>query len=107
MKYKIIHMDGRYTRYDFTHLIEFRNYTLDAGILDFDRCRRWFNDQYGWSQDIDTRARMTRNQKHHPDVYADTDINPIWAYATRFDNLRIYVADSKALSWFVLCHPKS
>lgn len=101
-------MDGRYTNYGYRYLIEFSKvYTVGTGVLDFDRSRRWFNEQFGWSQDVETRQRMIMNQKYTKDAYEPTDINPIWAYAVKYGDYRIYVADDKTLSWFMLCHPKS
>lgn len=113
MHYTVTKMDNRYTKYGHRYLIEFRK-TNDfqsgrggTGVLDFDRCRRWFNTNFGWSQDVDTRQAMQVNRKDHPDCYQDSDINAVWAYAVRYGDYRIYVADDKTLSWFMLCHPKS
>lgn len=106
MNYQITKMDGRYTRYGYTHLIEFsKNLTVGTGVLDFDRCRRWFNEQFGWSQDVETRAQMKQNRHYNSDAYEPNDINPIWAYAVKYGDYRIYVVDDKTLSWFVLTHP--
>jgi hypothetical protein len=106
MHYKITKMDGRYSRYDYRYLIEFsKNVITGTGVLDFDRSRRWFNDQFGWSQDVETRSEMKRNQRMHRDAYEENDINPVWAYAVKYGDYRIYVDNDKTLSWFVLCHP--
>jgi hypothetical protein len=108
MKYKTIKMDGRYTRYGFTHLVEFpKSIKFGTGVLDFDRSRRWFNDQFGWSQDVETRNLMCQNKGYNFDAYVPNDLNPVWAYAVRYDNLRIYVDTDKTLTWFMLCHPMS
>ena len=100
-------MDGRYSRYGYTYLIEFSCSTMGTGILDFDRCRRWFNANFGWSQDVETRSRMIANQRRYQNLYQPDDINPVWAYAVKYGDYRIYVNDDKNLSWFLLCHPKS
>ena len=101
-------MDGRYTRYGYTHLIEFSSSVhRGTGVLDFDRCRRWFNEHFGWSQDVETRAKMQENRILNKDAYEDNDINPLWAYCAKYGDYRIYVADDKTLSWFVLNHPAS
>ncbi len=106
MRYKIIKMDGRYSRYGYKYLIEFRkDIGRGTGVLDFDRTRRWFNEHFGWSQDVETRQRMKENRRQHQDAYEDNDINPVWAYAVKYGDYRIYVDDDKTLSWFVLCHP--
>lgn len=108
MNYKITKMDGRYSRHGYKYLIEFsKSVQRGTGVLDFDRCRRWFNEQFGWSQDVETRDMMLQNKKHAGDVYQDNDINPVWAYCVKYGDYRIYVDDDKTLSWFLLCHPKS
>ena len=101
-------MDNRYSKYGYQYLIEFsQNFRNGTGVLDFDRSRRWFNEHYGWSQDVETRSKMQANKRLYPEAYEDTDINPVWAYAVKYNDYRIYVADDKTLSWFVLCHPVS
>lgn len=108
MHYKITKMDGRYTRYGYTYLIEFpKSVQRGTGVLDFDRCRRWFNEHFGWSQDVETRQKMQENRAYHDQEYLDNDINPVWAYCVKYGDYRIYVDEEKTLSWFVLCHPKS
>ena len=100
-------MDGRYSRYDYTYLIEFPKGQHGTGVLDFDRSRRWFNEQFGWSQDVETRSEMRQNKRHHREAYQDNDINPIWGYSVKYGDYRIYVDGEKTLSWYVLCHPVS
>ena len=108
MHYKIIKMDGRYSRHGYRYLIEFKkDVGRGTGVLDFDRCRRWFNEHFGWSQDIETRDQMKINKRNHREAYQDNDINPVWAYAVKYGDYRIYVDEDKTLSWFVLCHPAS
>lgn len=101
-------MDNRYSRYVYRHLIEFsKSTTRGTGVLDFDRCRRWFNEHFGWSQDVETRSQMQQNKHYNKDAYEDNDINPVWAYAVKYGDYRIYVDGDKTLSWFVLNHPAS
>ena len=101
-------MDGRYTWYGYQYLIEFsKNTTHGTGVLDFDRCRRWFNAQFGWSQDVETRNKMKQNRQYNPDAYQEDDFNPNWAYAVKYGDYRIYIDNDKTLSWFLLCHPVS
>ena len=101
-------MDGRYNQRDYRYLIEFSKVnTFGTGVLDFDRARRWFNDQFGWSQDIETRDNMLVNRQYNRDLYEDKDLNPVWAYAVKYGDYRIYVDSEQTLSWFVLCHPNS
>ena len=108
MKYTITKMDGRYAKYGYEYLIEFsKNHDSGTGVLAFDRCRRWFNEQFGWSQDVETQQRMEDNRMWQPEAYRSDDINPVWAYAVKYQDYRIYVDDDKVLAWFVLCHPQS
>ena len=99
-------MDGRYSRYGYKYIIEFSKVNqVGTGVLDFDRCRRWFNEQFGWSQDVETRSQLMQNKRNNRDAYEDNDINPVWAYCVKYGDYRIYVDDDKTLSWFVLTHP--
>lgn len=101
-------MDGRYTTHGYKYLIQFiKDSRSGTGVLEFDRSRRWFNEHFGWSQDVETRATMIRNKESHPNAYDLSDINPVWAYCVKYGDYRIYVDDDKTLSWFALCHPKS
>lgn len=101
-------MDGRYSSYAYRYLIEFsKSVHYGTGVLDFDRSRRWFNEKFGWSQDVETRQRMKDNRKVFGEAYNDDDINMHWAYGVKYGDYRIYVKDEKILNWFVLCHPKS
>ncbi len=100
-------MDGRYSSYGYKYLIQFsRSVQSGTGVLDFDRTRRWFNQQFGWSQDVETRDKMKDNRRYNQDAYQEDDINPVWAYCVKYGDYRIYVDDDKTLGWFVLCHPK-
>ena len=108
MNYRITKMDGRYNSRGYKYLIEFVKSTkTGTGVLEFDRARRWFNEHFGWSQDVETRDAMINNKRIHEDAYEPDDINPIWAYCVKYGDYRIYVDDDKTLSWFALCHPKS
>ena len=101
-------MDGRYSNYGYVYLIEFsKAINYGTGVLHFDRARRWFNQTFGWSQDVETRALMIQNARANKEVYQPDDINPVWAYAVKYGDYRIYINDDKTLSWFLLCHPAS
>jgi hypothetical protein len=69
-----------------------------TGVLDFDRVRKWMNECWGWSQDVETRDEMLKTmiETGHPD-----NINQFWSYSIRYNEYRIYVNDS-ALSLFQL-----
>lgn len=106
MHYKITKMDGRYSHYGYTYLLEFSKHVYTGtGVLDFDRSRRWFNEHFGWSQDVETRAKMKENLYYHKGAYTPEDINPAWAYAVKYGDYRIYVASEKELNWFILANP--
>ena len=106
MKYKVIKMDNRYTHHGYAYLIEFSKVVaFGTGVLDFDRCRRWFNQNFGWSQDVETRGRLLQNRRNNKESYQSDDINLVWAYAVKYGDYRIYVDNDKTLSWFLLCHP--
>jgi hypothetical protein len=111
MNYKIIRLDKRYAYYkQFPYLIEFHKNpswdigtTAGSGVLAFDRCRKWFNETWGWSQDVETRAEMVKSiTRTHP-FNADhlNDINPHWAWSCRYQEYRIYANDA-ALTMFKL-----
>lgn len=108
MRYKIIRLDKRYSYRDqFDYMIEFRrsrNYASTAdstGVLAFDRARRWFNQQFGWSQDVVTRGAMITNGAEME------EINTRWAYSVAYDQYRLYVASDQELQWFLLAHPQT
>ena len=106
MKYKITKMDRRYSHYGYKYLLEFSvSVQRGTGVLDFDRARRWFNATFGWSQDVETRAKMIENKAYNLDTYKPDDINKIWAYAVKYGDYRIYIDNDQTLSWFVLAHP--
>jgi hypothetical protein len=106
MKYKVTKMDGRFNKRRFDYIIEFSKVeSFGTGVLDFDRCRRWFNQNFGWSQDVETRDSMSVNRRNNQEAYQADDINLVWAYAVKYGDYRIYVDNDKTLSWFLLCHP--
>ena len=106
MKYKVTKMDGRYTTHGYRYLVEFSKATaVGTGVLDFDRSRRWFNQTFGWSQDVETRDQMLINKRRMAAMYNPEDFNPTWAYAVKYGDYRIYVDSDKTLSWFILSHP--
>ena len=79
-----------------------------TGVLDFDRSRRWMNQTWGWSQDVDTRsALLKRRIDPLNNSVQDEDINLHWSYSVQYDNYRIYLVSDKELSWFQLNYAKS
>jgi hypothetical protein len=112
MNYEITKLDRRHSWYaQFNYMIEFKkpreslSYNRsNQGVLEFDRSRRWFNEKFGWSQDVETRAAIIKTAplKELPDVF-----NELWAYSIKYDDYRIYVKDESTINWFVLSHSKS
>ena len=106
MNYKITKLDKRYAWHEqFPYMIEFhknRSWGMGTGVLDFDRVRKWMNESWGWSQDIETRAEMIKSRVRM-NLLEDNfpDINRFWAYSCRYQEYRIYVNES-ALSLFKL-----
>ena len=109
MNYTIIKLDRRHAWHrDFAYMIEFpkRSFSLgSSGELAFDRSRRWFNDTFGWSQDVETRQRvrvaLVGTQME------STDYNVKWSWSIKYDEYRIYVVSQAELNWFVLKYPQS
>ena len=107
MNYKIIKLDKRYAYHrQFPYVVEFHrnpDWAIGAragsGVLDFDRCRKWFNETWGWSQDIETRKDII--QVHRVAKTQAVEVNPHWAWSCRYQEYRIYVNDA-ALTMFKL-----
>jgi hypothetical protein len=75
--------------------------TRESGVLNFDRCRRWFNDTYGWSQDVEMQGPMRQAQLSGFETES-VEINPQWAYNIKYNDYRIYVKDDSILTMFQL-----
>jgi len=106
MNYHITKLDKRYAYHtQFPYMIEFRKnvqWGLGTGVLDFDRVRKWMNESWGWSQDIETRAEMIKSKVRMNHSLGDfSEINRYWAYSCRYHEYRIYVNET-ALSLFKL-----
>jgi hypothetical protein len=106
MNYEITKLDRRHSWHDqFSYMIEFKKTRQsfynrsNQGVLEFDRSRRWFNETYGWSQDVETRSKIGQSNSK--------DFNLHWAYSIKYNEYRIYVQSDQELNWFVLSHPKS
>ena len=108
MKYHVTKLDHRHSHKDsFDYMLEFsKNTRVGTGVLDFDRSRRWMNQTWGWSQDVETRGKL-KSRKADPTntVVQDDDINRHWAYSVQYNDYRIYLNSSKELNWFALAHP--
>jgi len=108
MKYTHQALDNRHSHNQvFKHMIRFPKSHYGTGVLDFDRARRWFTEKYGWSQDVELQVEMHRNKRLHQEAYEPDDINTHWAFLSKYDDYRIYVATEQELSFFILSHPKT
>ena len=67
MNFEITKLDRRHAWHNqFPYMVEFRrrktwDHKSSGGVLEFDQSRRWFNETYGWSQDIETREEMLKS----------------------------------------------
>ena len=110
MNYTITKLDRRHSWHDdFKWMIEFRRQTnyaprMRTGVLEFDQCRRWFNEKFGWSQDVETRAEIIKTAALGQLLDA---FNERWAYSIKYNDYRIYVTDEATLNWFTLSHPRN
>jgi len=82
-------------------MISFTKAPGHSAILDFDRCRRWLNDTYGWSQDVEMQTPMRKVKNSYPEIN-DVVINEHWAYNIKYDDYRIYIATEQILTMFQL-----
>ena len=117
MNYEITKLDKRHSWHDqFQYMIEFKRardrtyfgsgFLNNTGVLEFDRSRRWFNETYGWSQDVETRASIGKlNAKANEDYSKDFNVH--WSYSIKYNEYRLYVNTDRELNWFVLTHPKT
>lgn len=107
MQYQVTRLDSRYShRLDFEYMLSFSKKSwIGTGVLDFDRSRRWMNQTWGWSQDVDTRATLISRKNILSSAVQTDDINPHWAYSVEYQDYRIYLAGEQELNWFVLSHP--
>jgi len=109
MNYTVTKLDKRHAWHsDFAWMVEFkrqrpdiRRIMLRTGVLEFDQCRRWFNEKFGWSQDVETRAEIIKATR-------DKEVaehNKAWAYSIKYSEYRLYIADDATLNWFMLSFP--
>ena len=107
MNYTVTQLDRRYAYWkEFNYMIEFHRNpdwavgaTTGTGVLAFDRVRKWMNESWGWSQDVETRKDII--QVHSVAKTETVEVNPHWAWSCRYQEYRIYVNDP-ALTMFKL-----
>lgn len=106
MNYTITKLDKRHAWHNrFPYMVEFhRRKTWDnktaGGVLEFDQARRWFNETYGWSQDVETREEMIKSMVQTAD-WKEDQVNKYWAYSIQYQEYRVYINES-ALTMFKL-----
>ena len=108
MRYEVTKLDRRHSWCaQFAYMLEFSKSTWKGtGVLDFDRARRWMNNTWGWSQDVETRSALLRRMMDPANHSVEhEDINLHWAYSVQYNDYRIYLVSDKELSWFQLSHP--
>lgn len=108
MRYQVTKLDQRFShRNSFEYMLEFSKSTWSGtGVLDFDRSRRWMNQTWGWSQDVETRANIKQRLADPNNTSAQKeDINPHWAYSVAYNDYRIYLHGKAELEWFLLSNP--
>jgi|694.fasta_scaffold109734_2 hypothetical protein len=104
MRYQVTKLDQRHSHSGyFKYMLEFSKSTwIGTGVLEFDRARRWMNQTWGWSQEVETRATM-QVRSNEPGYNAE-EINLHWAYSVLYKDYRIYLHSDKELAWFQLIH---
>jgi hypothetical protein len=106
MNFTITKLDRRHAWHkQFAYMIEFRKQPEwgiggTSGVLDFDRVRKWMNEAWGWSQDVETRDEMLKTITKNGLCNLE-DVNRFWSYSIRYGEYRIYVNDA-ALTMFKL-----
>lgn len=105
MKYSIKQLDGRYThRAFFEYCAEFSRNQL--GPLDFHNAMAWMIETYGYSAEVrdwrHIRSTVEARQKFNIDTDIPTTINPQWSWTNGSQDLRIYFATDKEVSFFKL-----
>lgn len=107
MNFTITKLDRRHAwNKQFPYMVEFhRRKSWDSktsgGVLEFDQARRWFNETYGWSQDIETREEMLKSLLQLQPLSYKEQLNHHWAYSIRYQEYRVYLSES-ALTMFKL-----
>jgi hypothetical protein len=115
MKYKIVKLDGRWSyRKYFEYAIIFSN-RMNAwnGPLNFTEAQKHFFDTYGWSAEIrqwaDIKTYLSnifRYVGNGPAPVMPECVNQYWSWTNGYDDLRIYVASDKELTFFRLTFPE-
>ena len=127
MKYTIQRLDKRYSHAElFQYYIGFRpRMGSDRGPECFNETLQWFIKTYGWSAEIKQYAdiksfgtsfnsvarAMQRKFNGHPLLGVQNPqpipsfCNELWSWSNNYDDLRVYVATDRELTFFQLAYP--
>lgn len=120
MKYTVQKLDGRFSYNDrFRWLLSWpATMYQDQSILRFNQALQWCIQTWGWSVEVrqyyeiakwternSLLAQTVQWNGNRADLELPPECNSSWSWGNEFDNLRIYLLDDQALSWFQLAHP--
>jgi hypothetical protein len=126
MKYTIQRLDKRYSHADlFQYYIGFSARQInDRGPECFNEVLQWFTRTYGWSAEIkqytdikrygtafnNVAHAMQRKFNGHPLGFRKPQsipscCNELWSWSNLYDDLRVYVATDRELTFFQLAFP--
>jgi len=125
MKYTIQRLDKRYSHADlFQYYIGFKpRMDADRGPECFNEVLQWFTRTYGWSAEIKQHVNMKQygkaynNVTHHMNQKFGIPLNQmthqlipgfcneLWSWSNLYDDLRIYTATHRELTFFQLTFP--
>ena len=106
MKFKIKKLDGRYAHNrHFEYCVEFPRKTF--GPVEFHTVMAWMIETYGYSAEVRDfmyiRDMLLRRQQFNvPESDTPDFVNQQWSWTNGSNNLRLYFATDKELSFFKL-----
>ena len=106
MKFKIKKLDGRYAYNNyFEYCVEFPRKTF--GPVEFHTVMAWMIETYGYSAEVRDfmyiRDMLLRRQQFNvPESDTPDFVNQQWSWTNGSNNLRLYFATDKELSFFKL-----
>lgn len=114
MIYEIKQLDKRHTyHYLFDYYIGFDSrMSINFGPANFNRALKWFIETYGYSAEVGQYASILQYYRdlklYSPKVAEKTGnhyCNSLWSWSLGYNDLRIYTASEKEVSFFQLAHP--
>ena len=106
MNYTVKKLDGRYAyNRHFEYCVEFPRKTF--GPVEFHTVMAWMIETYGYSAEVRDfmyiRDMLLRRQQFNvPKSDTPDFVNPQWSWTNGSNNLRLYFATDKELSFFKL-----